>query len=307
MGVYPNADRQLSLEQRFDRARMTCNSIRNNYAQSIAYYDIKVHEGDLFAERLIADFPEALQRGDLMVYFQPKYGIKPKQPVLASAEALIRWKHPELGMISPGRFVPLFEQNGLIQQMDHFVWEEVAKKIREWRERYGVSFPVSVNVSRIDIYDPKLEGTLLGLLESYGLEPGNMMLEVTESAYSADTDQLIDVVQKLRAKGFKIEMDDFGSGYSSLNMLTMLPFDVLKLDMQFIKKMHKDERSRRLVQLVMDIAEFLSVPVVAEGAEEEEQYRLLKSMGCSLVQGYYFSKPLPADEFEELLVTSFKK
>ncbi|MBR1472100.1 MAG: EAL domain-containing protein, partial [Lachnospiraceae bacterium] len=303
MGIYPNVDKELNLEQRFDRARLTCNSIRNNYAQSIAYYDMKVHEGDLFAERLIHDFPEALERGDLKVFYQPKYGITAEQPVLASAEALVRWQHPEMGLIAPGRFIPMFEQNGLIQKVDHFVWNEVARQIRKWNGKYGIKFPVSVNVSRIDIYDPHLESTLLGILAENGLQPQDLMLEVTESAYASDTDQLIDVVQSLREKGFRIEMDDFGSGYSSLNMLTMLPIDVLKLDMQFIKKMHKDEKSQRLVQLVMDIAEFLSVPVVAEGAEEEAQYQLLKNMGCSLIQGYYFSKPLPVEEFEKLLET----
>ena len=161
--------------------------------------------------------------------------------------------------------------------------------------------PVSVNVSRIDIYDPDLETRLLGILEKNDLTTRELLLEITESAYSDNASRLIEVVNELREKGFKIEMDDFGSGYSSLNMLTTIPIDVLKMDMQFVRYMLKDEKSLKLCQLVMDISRFLDVPVVAEGVEEQAQYDMLKSMGCEIIQGYYFSKPLPASEFNALI------
>ena len=204
-------------------------------------------------------------------------------------------------MISPGDFIPLFEGNGLVQKIDRYVWEEAARQIREWRDKYGITVPVSVNVSRIDIYDPMLEDNLLKILDDNGLTTRDMMLEITESAYSDNAARLIEVVNSLRNKGFKIEMDDFGSGYSSLNMLTTIPIDILKMDMKFVRNMLKDEKSLKLTELVMDISEFLDVPVVAEGVEDIEQLNKLKEMGCEIIQGYYFSKPVPPEEFEQFI------
>lgn len=299
-GVYPDVDRTLSMEERFDRAKLACNRIRNNFTQSIANYDNKIHQDAIFAERLIHDVHDAIDNKDLVVFYQPKYAIQGDKPVLRSAEALIRWNHPEFGMVNPGKFIPLFEENGLIQILDHFVWKEAAAQVRKWKDEYGVTVPVSVNVSRIDIYDPRLETRILDILDQNKLDASEYMLEITESAYADDADQLIEVVESLRNKGFKIEMDDFGSGYSSLNMLAMLPFDVLKLDMQFVRNVHTDEKSLRLIQLIMEIADYLDVTVVAEGVENEEQYKLLKQAGCDVIQGYYFSRPIPAEEFVEL-------
>lgn len=300
-GVYPDVDRSLSVEERFDRAKLASAQIRNNYVKAISYYDNKIHKEALFTERLIHDVHAAIDNGDLVVFYQPKYGILGDEPVLKSAEALIRWNHPEFGMISPGKFVPLFEQNGLIQLLDHFVWEEAAKQVKRWKDEYGVTVPVSVNVSRMDIYDPRLEARLLDILDQNNLEPSEYMLEITESAYADDSDQLIEVVEKLRKQGFKVEMDDFGSGYSSLNMLTMLPIDVLKLDMQFVKNVHTDEKSFKLIQLMMEIAQFMNFTVIAEGVENEEQYKLLKQAGCDIIQGFYFSKPVSAEEFAKFI------
>lgn len=299
-GVYPDVDREVGMEERFDRAKLACNRIRNNYTKAISYYDNKAHEDAIFAERLIHDVHDAIKNKDLVVYYQPKYGIQGDKPELRSAEALIRWSHPEFGMISPGKFIPLFEDNGLIQILDHFVWEEAAAQIRRWKDEYGVTVPVSVNVSRMDIYDPRLQRKILEILKDNDLEPSDYMLEITESAYADNSKQLIDVVENLRQCGFKVEMDDFGSGYSSLNMLTMLPVDVLKLDMQFVRNMHTDEKSLRLINLIMEIAKFMEFTVVAEGVENEEQYKLLKDAGCDVIQGFYFSKPVPPEEFAKM-------
>lgn len=299
-GVYPDVDREVGMEERFDRAKLACNRIRNNYTKAISYYDNKAHEDAIFVERLIHDVHDAIKNKDLVVYYQPKYGIQGDKPELRSAEALIRWSHPEFGMISPGKFIPLFEDNGLIQILDHFVWEEAAAQIRRWKDEYGVTVPVSVNVSRMDIYDPRLQRRILEILKDNDLEPSDYMLEITESAYADNSKQLIDVVENLRQCGFKVEMDDFGSGYSSLNMLTMLPVDVLKLDMQFVRNMHTDEKSLRLINLIMEIAKFMEFTVVAEGVENEEQYKLLKDAGCDVIQGFYFSKPVPPEEFAKL-------
>ena len=300
-GIYSCDDSGISPENSFSRTKAACDRIRGQFGASTARYNNELYKRTVFHERLIGDLQEAIDRHELIVYYQPKYRIQGDRPRLSSAEALIRWIHPELGFISPGEFIPLFEKNGLIRKVDCYVWREAAAQVKRWRDQYGVTLPVSVNVSRVDIFDPELTNKLSGLLEEFSLSSDDLMLEITESAYSDGADRLIEVVNDLRGKGFKIEMDDFGSGYSSLNMLTTIPIDVLKLDMQFIRNMLLDETSHKLVELVMDIAKYLEVPVVAEGVEEEPQLNALKEMGCDIVQGYYFSPPLPPQRMTELI------
>ena len=300
-GIYSCEEHESDPEAWFSRAKSACDRIRGQYGSLATRYNNELYERTVFHERLIGDIDDAINRRDFVVYFQPKYRIQGERPVLTSAEALIRWIHPELGFISPGEFIPLFEQNGLIRRVDHYVWRSAAEQIKCWREQYGMSIPISVNVSRVDIFDPELEKKLCDILDEFSLSSDDLMLEITESAYADSADRLIEVVNSLRDKGFKIEMDDFGSGYSSLNMLTEIPIDVLKIDMQFIRRMLLDDKNLKLVRLVMDIAEFLDVPVVAEGVEEEEQLNVLRQMGCDIVQGYYFSPPLPAERFGELI------
>lgn len=303
-GIYQNVDKNISIDDRFDHAKLACDRIRGDYTKQVNFYSKELNDTDLYHERLINDIDDAIANRDLIVFYQPKYGIQSEKPVLRSAEALIRWKHPELGMISPGDFIPLFESNGLIQKLDHYVWAEAASQIRKWKDKFGYTLPVSVNVSRVDIYDPELEKRLLDLLEENQLTTGELMLEITESAYADDAKGLTDVVNSLRERGFKIEMDDFGTGYSSLNMITDIPIDVLKIDMKFIRNMNRDEKSLKLVELVMDVAKFLKVPAVAEGVEDESQVETLRNMGCEIIQGFYFSKPVPPEEFEEFIISA---
>ncbi len=297
MGVYSDADKSLLVENWLDRAKTACDKIRGDYSKNIEYYSNEFYEKSKYQEKLINDIDSAIENKDLVVFYQPKYYIKGEKPTLKSAEALIRWNHPELGMISPGDFIPLFESNGLIQKLDHYVWTEAAKQVGIWKKEYGVSVPVSVNVSRMDIYYPGLKNIFINLLKDNGLDSHELMLEITESAYSENAEELISVVEKLREDGFMIEMDDFGTGYSSLNMITSIPIDALKLDMKFVRNMEKDDKSMKLVELVLDIADFLQVPVIAEGVETENQLKLLKERGCDIIQGYYFSKPVNAEEF----------
>ena len=297
IGVYENVDKKMEMEQRFDHAASVCHKQRNVYSTSVVFYDASAHESELFSERLIGEMEKALREKQFRVFYQPKYNIKGNEPVLSSAEALIRWIHPDLGMISPGIFIPLFEGSGLVHKLDHYVWNEAASQIREWKENFGVTVPVSVNVSRVDIYDPDLEQMLDNIMEKYELSPNEYLLEITESAYTSDSSRIIDTVKQLRTKGFKIEMDDFGSGYSSLNMLASMPIDALKLDMQFIRNITENKKDFKMVELMLDIAKFLEVPVIAEGVETQEQYDLLKQAGCDIIQGYYFSKPVPPEEF----------
>ena len=301
LGVYSEVDKTIDIERRFDRAKLAANTVRSNFTKAIAIYDSALHESELFEEHLLESFHDALKSRQFVVYYQPKFDIRQVEPVLTSAEALVRWKNPELGMITPNVFIPLFEMNGLIQELDHYVWHEVAAQLREWKNRLGFAVPVSVNVSRIDMYDEDFVENLQSLLSNYGLTSDEFLLEITESAYTEDSDQIIETVSKLREAGFKIEMDDFGSGYSSLNMISSLPIDALKLDMQFIKNAFKGRKDTRMLEVVFEIAESLMVPSIAEGVETAEQMFTLKAMGCGIVQGYYFSKPVPAIEFEAFL------
>lgn len=302
MGVYSCADKGLDIERRFDRAKLSSDKIKGSFTRAIGIYDDSMHEEELLAEKLIEGFSAAIREKQFMVYYQPKVNVSAEEPFLSSAEALVRWQHPELGMVSPGTFIPLFEKNGLIQTLDNYVWEEAAAQIRDWKNRHDITVPVSVNVSRIDMHDPDLVSKLQQIIEKNGLGYHDLLLEITESAYTEDSDQMIEKVKQLRKIGFRIEMDDFGSGYSSLNMLSTLPIDALKLDMQFVRNAFKERKDTRLLETMIQLAEAFEVPTVAEGVETAEQAFTLKAMGCDIIQGYYFSRPLPADEFEQYLL-----
>ena len=303
MGVYAEADKSLQIERRFDYAKIASDTVKTGYRKAIGIYDTEMHNAELYRERLLEDFKPSLENKRFVVYFQPKYDIRPEDPVLASAEALVRWDHPELGMISPSVFIPLLEDNGLILDLDEFVWRETAARIREWKDKFGYSVPVSVNVSRIDMLTPDLKTIFKTILEEHNLDPKDLVLEITESAYTGDSGQVITTAKELRGMGmgFRIEMDDFGTGYSSLGMLSRLPIDALKLDISFVRSAFGETRDVRMIELIIDIADYLHVPVVAEGVETKEQYMVLKAMGCDYVQGYYFSRPVPHDEFDHFL------
>ena len=285
----------------FDRARTACNSVRGNYQNPLMVYDEAMWAKELHDRRLLNDLSKAAEEKQFKVFYQPKYDIQCDPPRLVSAEALVRWDHPELGMISPGDFIPLFEGNGLINTVDDVVWKQAAEQCARWKEEYGFALPISVNVSRADVYDLSLVERLARLIKENGLDRNNIKLEVTESAYTDDSRRVLEVVDQLRERGFEIEMDDFGSGYSSLNMLSQMPIDVLKMDMKFVRNIEKNDTDMRLVKVVLDIAHYLNLTVVAEGVETRGQLDLLKDAGCKLVQGYYFSKPIPAEEFARLI------
>ena len=296
-GVYPEVDKGLDMEQRFDHAKIAADTIRSSFVESVAFYDDSLHEKEVFADRILSDFHDALGQKQFAVYMQPKFDIRPDTPVLCGAEALVRWNHPELGRISPALFIPLLENNGLVRELDNYVWREAAAQVRRWKDELGRSVPVSVNVSRIDLLDPDLTDTLRDLVTGNGIGFEDIHLEITESAYSRDSTQMIEVVSHLREMGFRIEMDDFGSGYSSLNMLSLLPIDALKRDMMFIRTAFSETVNTRMIEITLDISHSLSVPMIAEGVETKEQMLTLKKLGCEIVQGYYFSKPVPMTEF----------
>ena len=298
MGVYAQVDRSINAERRFDRAKQAADNVKGSFSGMVGFYDDSMHKKEVFAEQLMENFHAAIREKQFKVYYQPKFDIRPEKPELNSAEALVRWIHPEHGFISPGDFIPVFEENGLIQELDAYVWKEAAIQVRKWKDTLGRSIPVSVNVSRIDLYDPQLPDILEQIADEAGLERDDLRLEITESAYTENESQMKEMVCALRDRGFHIEMDDFGTGYSSLNMITTLPIDILKLDMQFIRTAFHEHMDTRLLKAIIWLAQSLGLPTTAEGVETSEQIYALRVLGCDYVQGYYFSRPLPANEFE---------
>ena len=303
LGVFSDAERKFAMIQRFDHAVQACNSLRNKAsgAGDICIYDNKMAEKEVFDAHLLQDFEAAIEQKQFKVNYQPKFNIKGDKPVLCSCEALVRWIHPELGFVRPDLFIPLFEENGLVTKLDRYVWEEAARQIAVWKKELGVTIPVSVNVSRVDIAAPDMTDFITKIVKENGLSASEYMLEITESAYTSDSKHIVEVIENLRSLGHKVEMDDFGSGYSSLNMLTSMPIDVLKMDKAFIRNIQPGNKEMKLVELVLDIAKNLGVPVVAEGVETEEELNMLKAAGCDIIQGYYFSKPIPPSEMEKFV------
>ena len=297
MGVMP-WQKDLDPVGLFDKARLACNMARGNFKEHFVVYDDEVSKRESYEQRLINDLMRGLDNNEFKVYYQPKFDIQSEPEKIVSAEALVRWQHPELGLIYPNDFIPLFENNGQIGLLDRYVWNNVADSIALWREKYGIIIPVSVNLSRVDVYDANLIETLEDILSKRNLDHNAFKLEVTESAYTENAEQVLSVVKELRDIGYKFEMDDFGTGYSSLNMLSEMPIDGLKMDRGFVRNIDIDNKANHMVKLILDIANNLGVPVIAEGVETVEQLKMLKELGCAMVQGYYFSKPIPAAEFE---------
>ena len=300
IGIYPNVDPALDKDIAIGRAVNLSEKIQGD-SEIYCIFDEEIEKKSVFEEELINGFKDALKSGQFKVFYQPKYKIQGMKNVLSSAEALVRWNHPKYGMISPGVFIPLFETNGFIQALDFYVFEEVAKQQAKWKEELGFYLPVSVNVSRVDVHNPNLESEILKAADTYGIPHDKYYLEITESAYSQDKQEILDLVTSLREQGFLVEVDDFGSGYSSLNVITELPFDVLKIDMVFMKKIDQHPMNKDVVKMILALCRRFGVVSVVEGVETEENYRFLKESGCDVVQGYYFSKPLPEKEFTELL------
>lgn len=297
IGINRVVNRDLSVEKRFDDALRAMRLNKDNLKTTLVVYDQKMHENELFNEKLILGFEKSLENKEFKIYLQPKMNIAGDKPRLSSAEVLVRWIHPGYGIISPTVFVPLFESNGLITRLDKYIWEEAASQIKEWKEKYGITLPLSINVSRVDLFSATLMDDLMEIMHKYDLKFDELFLEVTESACVEDAKEVTKRVTALKNKGFVIEMDDFGTGYSSLHMVSSLPLDALKIDRSFVLNLLNNEKSKVMVQVILELAKLLSAKCIAEGVENEEQLKLLKEMGVEIIQGFYFSKPIPTDEF----------
>ena len=297
-GIYQTGDRKISVEQMYDWALQGARSIKGQYGRYYAFYDDKLRSEMLRDQAILDCMEEALEQGQFQVKLQPKY--KAAGGLFTDAEALVRWCHPEWGMQSPAVFIPLFERNGFITKLDQCVWEKVCQLMQQWDKDGLEPVNISINVSRADVYNVNLVDTLLDLVKRYNIAPKRLHLEITESVYTESPEDIIQNVTRLREKGFVVEMDDFGSGYSSLNMLNRMPMDILKLDMQFIRTEMEMPESRRTLRYIIGLAHWLNLSVVAEGVETKEQLEHLRNLGCDYIQGYYLAKPMDPADFEEL-------
>ncbi|MEG2123162.1 MAG: EAL domain-containing protein [Clostridium sp.] len=302
IGIYIIDDITLSVEEMYNRATLAAKSCKGNYVDFYAYYNENMSTELAKEQAITNEMKSALKNGQFEVYLQPQYNIYTNSPW--GAEALVRWNHPEKGIISPNAFIPVFERNGFITKLDYYVWEQVCQCLHTWKTQGITPYPISVNVSRVNIYNPKLVETLLELVDRYQLEPALLNLELTESAYTDNPTAMKKAMTQLQNHGFTIMMDDFGSGYSSLSLLKDIKIDILKIDMRFLSDTETAGRGENIIASVIRMAKWLNIPVIAEGAETKEQVELLRSVGCDYVQGYYFARPMPVHEYETLYLSS---
>ena len=296
VGVYQPIEKDITIRRCCDRVLLALSDIRGKYGQNISVYDDKLESRLMDEHKIIECMEEALRSNQFKVYYQPKNDAMTGR--VSGAEALVRWIHPEYGFMSPGQFIPIFEQTGFITKLDAFVFERVCRDILEWKEKGRKLLPVSINISRKDFFEEGWIEQRCEFVEKKGIDNSLIHLEVTESLYAEDTDIIRRKIDWVKDKGYQIEMDDFGSGYSSLGMLAGISLDVLKLDISFMKNIDVTDA---VVESIIDLAHKLNLKTIAEGVETEKQYDTIKKLGCDYIQGYYFSKPLPKAEFEEYI------
>lgn len=295
-GVYTVEDKEMELRQMEDRAAMARKAAKNNILTNILFYKEQFKES-LYNRKFIEEnMQAAITERQFMMYLQPKYSIAKNE--IIGAEALVRWKHPERGMLYPNQFIPIIEENGFIKKVDYYIWAEACRFIKKCEEAGIESCPVSVNVSRIHLRDDECIHVLSDLIKSNSIPKSLLELEITETA---DDQQVSMKALQLKEEGFTLLMDDFGSGYSSLNILLETPFDVIKLDKKFMENMMVSGKGRLILEQVVSMADKLELGLLAEGVETKDQIDLLQSIGCDQVQGYYYAKPMPEEEFFELL------
>lgn len=250
------------------------------------------------AKRIEQEMEKSIKIGQMQVYYQPKHDAKTQK--LIGAEALLRWIHPEMGFISPAEFIPIFEQNGFVEKADAFVWEQTCKYQREWIDKGLPVVPISVNASRQDFDSPEILNHSIDVMKKYNLDPSLMHVEVTESFFADLSSDAIARMGIIRDNGINVELDDFGTGYSSLHSLAELPIDVVKFDMSFVRRLH-EPREQLVMQGCVDLIKRLQMKTIAEGVEDANIRQMIADFGIDAIQGYYYSKPLPAKQFEEYL------
>ena len=296
-GVFLAEDRELPVHVMCDRALEAAHDKSYNYMDYIHFYDDTVHQQAALVQEIESEMEEALAQRQFHVVVQPKYD--PITGNIVGGEALVRWQHPEKGMISPGVFISIFERDGFIASLDHYVWEETCRLQERMRQKGAVTVPISINVSRIHFYNRDLRSKLRELIEKYHLKPSDIELEITESICGEDAGNIFDMIRELQTDGFRIAMDDFGSGYSSLNMLKEMPLDIIKMDLRFLGG--EENKSRVILKALIEMAQTMELDVVVEGVETLNQVEFLRQFKDCYLQGYYYSRPVGPDDFEALL------
>ena len=305
-GVYEILSGETDIEQLYNNALIACEFLKDEAENKIAVYDIEMNKRKLWERKVEDDMDRALMNREFKVYLQPK--VSSAEETLAGAEALVRWIHPEEGFIPPNRFIPIFEQNGFIVKLDDYMLEEVSRLQAQWLSEGKKTVPISVNVSRTHFTREDLAEHICRIVDKYEVPHHLIELELTESAFFDDKHMILNTVHKMQELGFVVSMDDFGSGYSSLNSLKELHLDVLKIDGEFFRGLDAEsfrehnnieERGLLIVAEVIDLAKKLNMQIVAEGIESREQVDFLVSQECDLIQGYFFAKPMPVEEYVE--------
>lgn len=305
IGIYMIKDLNEDISAMCDNAELAAGTCKYNVLKKIGYYDGNLSKQMMEEQQITNDVNAALQEEQFKVYLQPKYDVRTNQP--HGAEALVRWVHPKKGVIPPNEFIPIFERNGFIGKLDFYVWDKVCAMIRRWIEEGKHPFPISVNVSRVNLYNPCLADTIIQLVKIYDIPEELFQIEITESAFTENQTMMQDTIKELKQAGFKILMDDFGSGYSSLNVLKDLDVDVLKIDMKFMPTANSNGKSEKILSSVVRMSKWIGMPVIAEGVETFEQVQFLRGIGCEYIQGYYFAKPMQVEEYEKLSDENSKK
>ena len=296
LGFYEITKDDTDVSAMFDKARLALVPIQENYSAHVAFYDDSIRNKVIWDQHITNQLVEALRERQIRPYFQ---SIVNRDGKIVGAEALARWLHPEEGFLSPSKFIPVFEQNGMIIEIDKYMWRCACEILAKWGDKHNVF--VSVNISPKDFYFMDVAAELRSLVKEYNIDPGRLRVEITETVMMDDVDNRMQILNDLKDAGFIVEMDDFGSGYSSLNLLKEMPVDVLKIDMNFLNVSSNSERAQTIVNNIIKLSEDLEISSLTEGVETEYQFHRLSEMGCKLFQGYYFSKPIPLEDFEKLL------
>lgn len=295
LGVYYIKDVNETIRQMVDKVSLVIMKSKGNMSNYILYYDENSYRNDIFKQQLIGEFETALNENQFCMYLQPQTD---KDGNMLGAEALIRWNHPNMGLIMPGAFIECFEDAGLIYRLDNYIWEEAAKQLKIWKDS-GYNYYISVNISSKDFYHIDVYQTFKNLVSKYGIDTDKLHIEITETALSEDKQAAHKTIERLHDEGFIIEIDDFGSGYSSFNFLKDVCADVIKIDRVFLKKSSHEERGEQILRSIISLSHDIGMDVITEGVENVDQLSMLAKMNCDWFQGYYFSKPIAVGDFEE--------
>ena len=295
IGVYEIKDKRMPVDAMCDRALMAIAEIKENSQKNIEYYGEQLRDDLLKEQELSGALEHAMASGQIQIYLQPQVD---KEEKVYGGEALVRWIHPGRGIIPPGDFIGVFERNGMIATLDKYVWELACKQLQKWSRRGKNNMYISINISPKDFYFMDVCEVLKELVRKYQVHPGSLKVEITETAVMQNLKEQLTFIRNLREAGFTVGMDDFGSGYSSLNMLKNIHVDVLKIDMGFLGTTTEETRGRKILKMVIQLSKELGMPIVMEGVETKEQVEFLKTLDCDMFQGYYFAKPMPVEEFE---------